>query len=238
MADSLLVDDGLCIGTAVARPPASADWASSRRRPRRLCGHPLRATDRRTVAVGPSEHRLLRRHGVAAAARLADSRRVGSPAPRTATAAERDRPARLVRWGRRRKPRPRASRRRVDRPITGRPRPRGLQASSGRRPSRRAAAGHADRRPSKRRHAAAPILDGIGAIAGRPGRPRQRPDQDVADRGYDHDRYRPELWRRGVKPAIARRGTQHGSGLGRVRWVVERLLSLGCALICWRRLER
>jgi len=107
-----------------------------------------------------------------------------------------------------------------------------------------------------------PLLDGIGATAGRPGRPRQRPDQVVADRGYDHDRYRRELWRRGVKPAIARRGTQHGSGLGRVRWVVERtfawlhnfrrlrirweryasihqaLLSLGCALICWRRLER
>jgi transposase len=30
-----------------------------------------------------------------------------------------------------------------------------------------------------------------------------------------------ELWRRGVKPIIARRGTEHGSGLGRWRWVVE-----------------
>ena len=34
--------------------------------------------------------------------------------------------------------------------------------------------------------------------------------------------YRCELWRRGVKPSIARRGTEHGSGLGRWRWVVER----------------
>jgi transposase len=44
----------------------------------------------------------------------------------------------------------------------------------------------------------------------------------IADRGYDHDRYRRELWRRGVKPVIARRSTDHGSGLGRVRWMVER----------------
>jgi predicted metal-dependent phosphoesterase TrpH len=32
-------------------------------------------------------------------------------------------------------------------------------------------------------------------------------------------------WRRGVKPIIARRGTEHGSGLGRWRWVVERIFS-------------
>jgi hypothetical protein len=37
----------------------------------------------------------------------------------------------------------------------------------------------------------------------------------IADRGYDHDKYRRELWRRGVKPVIARRATQHGSGLMR-----------------------
>ena len=30
---------------------------------------------------------------------------------------------------------------------------------------------------------------------------------------------------RGVKPAIARRRTEHGSGLGRERWVVERTIS-------------
>lgn len=83
----------------------------------------------------------------------------------------------------------------------------------------------------------------------------------VADRGYDHDRYRRQLWRRGVKPQIARRKTAHGSGLGRDRWVVERsfawlhhfrrlrlrwerlaelhlaFLHLGCALICWRQLN-
>ena len=103
-----------------------------------------------------------------------------------------------------------------------------------------------------------PLVDGISPVAGRRGRPRQRPDRAVADRGYDHDKYRRELWRRGVKPIIARRGEEHGSGLGRWRWVVERafawlhnfrrlrirwerdpvihiaFLTLGCAVICWR----
>jgi transposase len=106
-----------------------------------------------------------------------------------------------------------------------------------------------------------PLIDGIGAITGKRGRPRQRPDRVIADRGYDHDSYRRELWRRGVQPQIARRRTEHGSGLGRVRWVVERtfawlhnfrrlrirwerdaglhyaLLSLGCSLICWRHIR-
>ena len=107
-----------------------------------------------------------------------------------------------------------------------------------------------------------PLVDGITPVAGKVGRPRQRPDQIVADRGYDHDAYRREQWRRGVKPVIARRGTEHGSGLGRWRWVVERtfawlhnyrrlrrirwerdpvvhmaFLTLACALICQRYLK-
>jgi transposase len=101
------------------------------------------------------------------------------------------------------------------------------------------------------------LVDGIAPV-GKPGRPRQRPDRVVADRGDDHDKYRRELWRRAVKPLIARRQTEHGSGLGRRRWVVERtfawlhnlrrlrirwerdpnthtaFLTLGSAVICWR----
>jgi transposase len=66
---------------------------------------------------------------------------------------------------------------------------------------------------------------------------------------------------RGITPEIARRQTAHGSGLGRVRWVVERtfawlhklkrllvrydrrhdiheaFLALGCCLVCYRRLQ-
>ena len=98
-------------------------------------------------------------------------------------------------------------------------------------------------------------------VRGRVGRPRRRPERLVADRGYDFDKYRRLLWRRGIRPVIARRETGHGSGLGRERWVVERtfawlhnrrrllvrtdrrheiheaFLSLACCLVCWRRLE-
>jgi transposase len=42
-----------------------------------------------------------------------------------------------------------------------------------------------------------------------------------ADRGYDYDKYRRLLRARSVTPKIACRGTAHGSGLGRTRWVVE-----------------
>ena len=67
-----------------------------------------------------------------------------------------------------------------------------------------------------------PLLDSVPPVRGRVGRPRRRPDRLVADRGYDHDKYRRQLWARGIKPVIARRLTEHGSGLGRERWVVER----------------
>jgi transposase len=105
-----------------------------------------------------------------------------------------------------------------------------------------------------------PLLDGVKPIRGRRGRPRKRPSQVIADRRYDHDKYRREVWRRGIKPVIARRETEHGSGLGVYRWVVERtfgwlhqfrrlrtryerdpamhetFMHLGCAIVCWRRL--
>ena len=87
------------------------------------------------------------------------------------------------------------------------------------------------------------------------------PLQVYADRGYDHDSHRRLVRDKGITPVIARRGTEHGSGLGTVRWVVEQafallhwfrrlrirweirddiheaFLKLGCALICWRRLH-
>ncbi|KOV60243.1 transposase [Streptomyces sp. MMG1121] len=67
-----------------------------------------------------------------------------------------------------------------------------------------------------------PLLDAIPRIRGVTGRPRHRPRQLFADRGYDFDKYRRLLCMRGIKPVIARRGVLHGSGLGSVRWVVER----------------
>jgi transposase len=70
-----------------------------------------------------------------------------------------------------------------------------------------------------------PLLDAVPAVRGGRGRPRQRPARLLADRGYDHDKYRRLLRARGIQPVIARRQTEHGTGLGRERWVVERTIS-------------
>jgi transposase len=70
-----------------------------------------------------------------------------------------------------------------------------------------------------------PVLDKIPAVAGRVGRPRPRPDALLADRGYDHDKYRRLLWQRGIRPVIAERGQPHGTGLGIFRYVVERTIA-------------
>jgi transposase len=63
-----------------------------------------------------------------------------------------------------------------------------------------------------------PLLDRVGPVRGKVGRPRLRAEALIADRGYDHDKYRRALRARGVKPVIARRKTDHGSGLGTRRW--------------------
>ena len=106
-----------------------------------------------------------------------------------------------------------------------------------------------------------PLIERIPPVRGKVGRPRRRPERITADRGYDHDKYRRELRVRRIKPEIARRQTEHGSGLGRARWVVERtfawlhnfkrllvrydhrreiheaFLGIGCCLVCFRRLR-
>ncbi|GGS55981.1 hypothetical protein GCM10010206_17390 [Streptomyces cinerochromogenes] len=46
-----------------------------------------------------------------------------------------------------------------------------------------------------------------------------------ADRGYDHDKHRRMVGNLGVKPLIARRGTEHGPGLGTQRGVGERVFA-------------
>jgi transposase len=69
------------------------------------------------------------------------------------------------------------------------------------------------------------MIASLPTVAGKQGRPRQRPDKLYADRGYDSDPHRSELQARGIEPVIARRGTAHGSGLGIYRWVAERALA-------------
>jgi transposase len=106
-----------------------------------------------------------------------------------------------------------------------------------------------------------PLLDSVPPVRGARGQPRRRPDCVIADGAYDHDKYRRLVRQRGIEPLFARRQTEHGSGLGRYRWVVERtfawlhnfkrllvryerradmhhaLLALGCCLVCFRRLR-
>jgi transposase len=102
------------------------------------------------------------------------------------------------------------------------------------------------------------LVEAIPAVAGKPGRPRRRPQRVQGDRGYDSEPHRQWLRRLGIEPLLAKRNTPHGSGLGVHRWVVERtlawlhqfrrlriryerradmheaFLTLACALICWR----
>jgi len=106
-----------------------------------------------------------------------------------------------------------------------------------------------------------PLVDAIPPIAGKPGAPLRKPEEVMGDRGYDSEAHRMELSGRGVATAIARRREEHGSGLGIFRYVVEQTLALlhqfrrlrtrfdkrsdiheafvtlGCAMICWRRLH-
>jgi len=105
------------------------------------------------------------------------------------------------------------------------------------------------------------LVHAIPAVRGMPGRPRRRPRRVYADRGYDSEPHRRELRSRGIVPHLARRRTEHGSQMGKHRWVVERtfswlhnfrrlrvrydrlaeiheaFLSLACALICWNALQ-
>jgi transposase len=70
-----------------------------------------------------------------------------------------------------------------------------------------------------------PLVDGIGPVGGKPGRPRRRPESLYGDRAYDSEAHRDALRSRGIEPRLARRYTEHGSGLGVFRWVAERTLS-------------
>jgi len=69
------------------------------------------------------------------------------------------------------------------------------------------------------------IQEDFPEVGGKPGRPRTRPDEVYADAGYDSETTREVLRCLGIEPFIRKRGAEHGSGLGRVRWVVERSLA-------------
>jgi transposase len=70
-----------------------------------------------------------------------------------------------------------------------------------------------------------PLVLDFPRVTGKPGRPKELPDELYADRGYDSEATRWILAWLGIEPHIAKRRTPHGSGLGKVRWVVERTIS-------------
>ena len=106
-----------------------------------------------------------------------------------------------------------------------------------------------------------PLVEAIPPVRGKRGRPRRKPDAAQGDRAYDSEPHRRSLREHNIRPILAKRRTEHGSGLGKYRWVVERtlawlhqfrrlrirferradiheaFLSLGCILICWNYLN-
>lgn len=106
------------------------------------------------------------------------------------------------------------------------------------------------------------LVDGIPPVADRPGRPRRRPEAVLGDKAYDSKAVRLELRRRRILPVISLKGAPNMEGLGKLRYVVEQtfallhqfkrlavrweqrielhdaVVSLGCSLICWRRLKK
>ncbi|WNM29292.1 IS5 family transposase [Streptomyces sp. Li-HN-5-11] len=106
------------------------------------------------------------------------------------------------------------------------------------------------------------LVDGIPPVAGRPGRPRRRPDSLLGDKGYDSNLNRRELSKRRILPVISRRGASNIKGLGKLRYVIEQtfalfhqfkrlavrwerrtelhdaFVSLASSLTCWRRLKK
>ena len=102
------------------------------------------------------------------------------------------------------------------------------------------------------------VLVNKPAVGGKPGPQRELPDRLQGDTGYDSEPLRALLRWLGITPVLGKQGREHGSGLGKRRWFVERTISwlhgfgrlrrrldrltelheaflrLGCSLICLR----
>ncbi|MFE0011459.1 transposase [Streptomyces erythrochromogenes] len=61
------------------------------------------------------------------------------------------------------------------------------------------------------------LVDGIPPVAGRPGRPRRRPEALLGDKGYDSNPNRDELRKRRILPVISRKGAPNIKGMGPLR---------------------
>ena len=71
---------------------------------------------------------------------------------------------------------------------------------------------------------ALPLVTAIPAVAGKPGRPKQKPDSIVADKAFDGEPLRETFRSLGIEPHIPKRG-EDAHGLGTIRWFIERTFS-------------
>jgi transposase len=240
-----------------------AHRAAACRGPAGVGGHLVRAHDRRRLGQAAGRVGLRVRGDVLAAA--AGVARGGGVVPAASGGARPARAAgaaRLVshRLGQRERPGEKGGR--ADRPEPHRPREIRLEVPLAGRRRWAADRGRGHRREHARLDARrADPGRAAGGEGTRPGRPRRRPVKLHADKGYDNRRVRRYLARRDITARIARRGVESSCRLGRHRWVVERtvawllgfrrlalrydrsgktvtaLVTIACALICYRRLS-
>jgi len=250
--------------TAAAAYKAQAQgWPSADREPAGADGYLVCIENRLWLGVSTTGNGLRKRHDVlASSARLAGSRRLGKSLAAAVGRTRTSRRDRLVQsdfrqllgascfWGAQTGPNP------TDRGKNG---------------SKRHVAADGKGTPLALIHTGAnvhdsqqaiPLIDAIPPIKQPRGRRRRRPEKVFGDKAYDAEaKIRQALRNRGIQPLIAKRNTEHGSGLGKHRYVVEGVfawlfkqrrlrvryekrddihsafLILGCLLICWNRVQ-
>lgn len=69
------------------------------------------------------------------------------------------------------------------------------------------------------------MIEALPKVPGPRGRPQEKPGAVVADRGYGFPWIIAAVILMGILSMIATRGSPHGSGLGKARYVVERTFS-------------
>ena len=191
-------------------------WEAAGSRPGRARRHRLRLEERHPLAdASGGGVRLQRRNLLAAAARLARGRRMAAPVAGAARSARTSGPHRLVQG-------------------VG-----GLGQHAGQKGGEKTGPNPVDRgRPGSKRHLLVDgngtplvalltgaqvhdskvfeeLVDGVEPVKGPSGPPRKRPEKLHADKGYDYERCRRFLHRRGIKARIARRGVESSQRLGR-----------------------
>ena len=258
---------GRILGVSASAVPASeaealsVSWAQTRGTPRRAGGDPLRAQNRDSLGGSARRDGLLRHDVLEAIAPVEPVRTLGQDPPGSLGQAQRSGPVGLGAGGGGLQFDPRCGAGKKTGPSPTDRRKYGSKhhvLSEGHGLPMAAVVTGANTHDVTQIIA---LVDAVPSVRGKVGHPRRRPVRLYADRAYDSKAHRQALRSRGITPYIAKRGTDHGSGLGKFRWVIERtnawlhqlrrlrcrferrddiheaFLKIGCALICWRALQ-